>query len=82
MPALQHFYRRVGPDIEYCFNIQTTEPLTPYEMGVLKWLLTETFEPGSFGESTLLVSSESANSMRNDGALPLCPDRADQGKRL
>jgi phosphoribosylformylglycinamidine synthase len=43
-----------GIDTEYCFNIGLTEPLTADELGVLVWLLRETFEPEMFGEAPLL----------------------------
>jgi hypothetical protein len=43
----------ISPDIndiqtEYCFNIDATEPLTRDELEVLRWLLSETFEPENF----------------------------------
>ena len=33
---------------EYCFYIQTTEPLGYKKLVILKWLLAETFEPSNF----------------------------------
>ncbi|MGE5893769.1 MAG: phosphoribosylformylglycinamidine synthase [bacterium] len=39
---------------EYCFFIETTGPLSPEEYRVLKWLLSETFEPGNFATEPFL----------------------------
>jgi phosphoribosylformylglycinamidine synthase len=41
-------------DTEYCFNVGVTGPLTGGEAAVLKWLLSETFEPGSFSARPFL----------------------------
>jgi phosphoribosylformylglycinamidine synthase len=39
---------------EYCFYIEAKEALTPDELNVVRWLLSETFEPENFsGESFL-----------------------------
>ena len=51
---------RISPDIadietEFCFNIETSGPLTAGELRVLRWLLAETFEPGNFSDKSLLV---------------------------
>ena len=49
----------LSPDIkdietEFCFNIETTAPLTNEELKILGWLMAETFEPENFsGESFL-----------------------------
>lgn len=43
-----------GIETEYCFNIQSAEPLTESELAVLKWLLSETFEPEGLTESSTL----------------------------
>ncbi len=41
-------------ETEYCFNIEATAPLTSEELNILRWLLSETFEPENFsGESFL-----------------------------
>mgnify|MGYP000633827338 CR=1 FL=1 len=47
---LKTFRERISPDIqdietEFCFNIETSEPLTDKELDTLGWLLAETFEP-------------------------------------
>lgn len=39
---------------EYCFNIETTGPLTTEELEILHWLLTETFEPENFSNESFL----------------------------
>ena len=51
---------KVSPDIkgietEYCFNIETTAPLTDNELKILNWLLAETFEPENFDEKSFLT---------------------------
>jgi len=50
----------VSPDIsdietEYCFNIETTAPLVDEEIHILRWLLSETFEPENFSEESFLT---------------------------
>ena len=50
----------ISPDIadietEFCFNIETSGPLTERELKVLRWLLAETFEPDNFSVHSLLV---------------------------
>ncbi|MFC2021258.1 phosphoribosylformylglycinamidine synthase [Chloroflexota bacterium] len=42
------------PDFEYCFNVQTSAPLTAEELGVLLWLLAETFDTDNFREIPFL----------------------------
>ena len=54
VPEVQHFYRKVKPDFEYCFNVQTSAPLTVEELGILRWLLAETFDIDNFGETSFL----------------------------
>jgi phosphoribosylformylglycinamidine synthase len=39
---------------EYCFNIETTGSLSPREIEVLSWLLSETFEPEGLFNATFL----------------------------
>ncbi len=56
--------QNVSPDIEdieteYCFNIEITQPLTPEELEVLRWLLSETFEPEKFSDESFLIQSTS-----------------------
>lgn len=57
MEEVKHFYRKTKSDFEYCFNIETSAPLTAEELQTLRWLLAETFEPENFGEKSLLTSS-------------------------
>jgi phosphoribosylformylglycinamidine synthase len=51
--------QRISPEIqdietEYCFNIETSEPLTSQELDTLHWLLSETFEPENFSDTSFL----------------------------
>jgi phosphoribosylformylglycinamidine synthase len=43
-------------ETEYCFNIETTAPLSDEEMNILRWLLSETFEPENFAEESFVHS--------------------------
>ena len=52
MPEVQHFYRKVSPDYEYCFNVQTSSPLDAEELKALRWLLAETFDAEGFSEKS------------------------------
>jgi phosphoribosylformylglycinamidine synthase len=44
-------------ETEYCFNIETKDPLTDEELSILRWLLAETFEPKNFSEKSFLVKN-------------------------
>ncbi len=55
MREVQHFYRKVNSDFEYCFNVQVSAPLTAEELEILRWLLAETFEAESFGRESFLA---------------------------
>jgi phosphoribosylformylglycinamidine synthase len=44
-----------GIETEYCFNIEALEPIGRGEMDTLRWLLSETFEPGNFSEHSFLT---------------------------
>jgi len=46
-------------ETEYCFNIETKSPLTDDEANILRWLLSETFEPENFAEESFLLHSSS-----------------------
>jgi phosphoribosylformylglycinamidine synthase len=50
---IEHFYR-IGNGVEFCFNVNVTEPLTPKELEILTWLLSETFEPQNFKRKSAL----------------------------
>lgn len=39
---------------EYCYNIETTSPLSSEQQELLSWLLRETFEPGAFSDRSFL----------------------------
>src|SRR4030042_2471846 len=54
MPEVKQFYRKIRPDFEYCFNIETSAPLSTDELVVVRWLLAETFELESFREKSFL----------------------------
>ena len=41
-------------DTEHCFNVETAGLLTPAEAEILRWLLSETFEPGNFSDKSFL----------------------------
>jgi phosphoribosylformylglycinamidine synthase len=56
--------KSICPDIqdmetEYCFNIESSEPLTDAELNTLKWLLSETFEPENFSFKSFLTRHSS-----------------------
>ena len=64
--------KKVSPDIreietEYCFNIETIAPLVENEINTLRWLLTETFEPGNFSDESFLDSFQ-RNVIATNGA--------------
>ncbi|MEW6675306.1 MAG: phosphoribosylformylglycinamidine synthase [Nitrospirota bacterium] len=46
-------------ETEYCFNIETTAPLTDDELDILRWLLAETFEPENFSYESFLTHHSS-----------------------
>ncbi len=60
--ALLAFARKhVSPRItrietESCFNVETTAPLSDAEVGTLRWLLAETFEPDRFAPGSFLTA--------------------------
>ena len=60
MQLVNHFYRRVKSDFEFCFNVETSAPLTPEGLRTLRWLLAETFDPEGFGEKSLLAPATDA----------------------
>ncbi|SVB25482.1 uncharacterized protein METZ01_LOCUS178336, partial [marine metagenome] len=41
-------------DSEFCFNIKSPDNLTTKEIGVLRWLLSETFQPNQFSPKSFL----------------------------
>ena len=60
---LSTVHQKISPEIrdihtEFCFNIEITDtsaPLTPEELEILKWLLAETFEPENFSVNSFLT---------------------------
>ncbi len=55
---------KVSPDIdnietEFCFNIEASAPLTDKELNILRWLLSETFEPENFSDESFLTRHSS-----------------------
>ncbi len=53
----------IGPlihdiDTEFCFTIETSEPLYDEELSILRWLLSETFEPGCFSQESFLTDAQ------------------------
>ncbi len=42
---------------EYCFNVETSAPLSEGDMAVLRWLLAETFEPQQFSTVSFLTET-------------------------
>ena len=42
---------------EFCFNVETADPLNDEELGILRWLLSETFEPEKFSSESFHPSS-------------------------
>ncbi|MEN8264928.1 MAG: phosphoribosylformylglycinamidine synthase, partial [Nitrospirota bacterium] len=56
--------KKVSPEIkdiktEHCFNIAASGQLSPEEFNALKWLLSETFEPGNFSDESFLTHHSS-----------------------
>jgi phosphoribosylformylglycinamidine synthase len=49
---------------EYCFYVETKEALSPEEEELLRWLLTETFEPGNFSTVSFLTEHGTRNTDR------------------
>ncbi len=64
--------QKISPNIsdietEYCFNIQAKETLTDDELGLLRWLLAETFDPENFSDKSFLNNTHSTSPLTNDG---------------
>jgi len=54
--------RTISPDTndiqtEYCFNIDAGDALTQEELEILRWLLSETFEPENFSDESFLTQN-------------------------
>jgi phosphoribosylformylglycinamidine synthase len=50
-------------ETEFCHYVQVTDPLTEEDFGILRWLISETFEPENFSDKSFLESplSDSGN---------------------
>jgi phosphoribosylformylglycinamidine synthase len=51
-----------GIRTEFCFYIEIREALSPEETELLKWLLSETFEPENFGDESFLKETPASRS--------------------
>jgi phosphoribosylformylglycinamidine synthase len=56
--------QNISPDIrdiktEYCFYVETKASLSPEEMELLRWLISETFEPEAFSLESFLTDDPS-----------------------
>lgn len=54
---MQRFYRRIDKNLEYCYYIETSAPLTEKELEILAWLLVETFQKENFGKKSFYNKS-------------------------
>ncbi|MFA5925892.1 MAG: phosphoribosylformylglycinamidine synthase [Parcubacteria group bacterium] len=51
---MEKFYKKGGNNWEYCFYVETEEPLLESETGILSWLFAETFEPENISRVSFL----------------------------
>jgi phosphoribosylformylglycinamidine synthase len=51
---MERFYKKYGEDKEYCFYIETAEPLSEKETSVIRWLFAETFESEKLSRKSFL----------------------------
>jgi phosphoribosylformylglycinamidine synthase len=49
---------------EACFTVQAAAPLADSDLRILEWLLSETFEPGGFGEDSFLLDGIDEEALR------------------
>ena len=47
-------------ETEYCFYVESSEDLSGKELGILRWLLSETFEPDNYSENSFLREQPSS----------------------
>src|SRR4030042_6176115 len=64
--------QKISPEIidietEHCFNIETTSPLTNEGLDILRWLLSETFEPEKFAEESFLINNPPSHPLSKGG---------------
>ncbi|TAN41823.1 MAG: phosphoribosylformylglycinamidine synthase [Nitrospirae bacterium] len=62
---LLHAREKLSPRIkelrtEYCYYIDVRQPLESHETGLLRWLISETFEPDNFSESSFIDAEPAA----------------------
>ncbi|OGW27373.1 MAG: phosphoribosylformylglycinamidine synthase [Nitrospirae bacterium GWC2_57_13] len=62
-------------ETEFCYNIAATSSLSQDEMGLLRWLLAETFEPAKFSDKSFL------NPPAPPSKTPLTPAPLPNGER-
>jgi phosphoribosylformylglycinamidine synthase len=55
---MQRFYRRIDKNLEYCYYIETSAPLTEEELKTLVWLLAETFQKDNFADKSFFNKSK------------------------
>lgn len=55
---MQRFYRRIDKNLEYCYYIETSTPLTEKELKTLGWLLAETFQKDNFADKSFFSISK------------------------
>jgi len=65
---LLHFYRLVDKSFEFCFYIETSSELNSKEINILKWLLSETFQPQNFNNKSFLENNSSSNYKNNSSS--------------
>jgi len=52
-------------ETEYCFNIDAEAPISKSELEALKWLLSETFEPGNFSSKSFLTLNSQLSTLNS-----------------
>ncbi len=55
---------------EYCFNVEAAVTLTPGDMQILGWLLSETFEPEKFSDKSFLTRNSELRTRNSDKERP------------
>lgn len=54
----KHISEIADIETEYCFNVETSGELNEKDVDLLRWLLSETFEPEKFSQDSFLSTSE------------------------
>lgn len=55
---MYHFYKNVSEEEEYCFNVETSKPLSSGELSVLRQILAEGFLTKSISEKSFLDTAK------------------------